>query len=113
MIKSRSLVTALVVVSVFASSMPVLAGQVSTAAGGSPPEQIFGVFERVMEFLEGIFSTGTPEEGVSDNREEGSFSKNPFVYIAAFWTEIVNAPSERPFMERIIGFLEAVREGRE
>lgn len=41
--------------------------------------------------------------------EEEVFSRNPFVYVAAFWIEIVNAPKERSFFERIMSFLEAVR----
>lgn len=41
--------------------------------------------------------------------ENGSFARDPLVYISAFWKEIVNAPSDSSFFTRIIKFLLAVK----
>lgn len=68
-----------------------------------------GVFAWFMEFYRSVFSAGPSAEKDGENDGEGVFSKNPYVYIAAFWTEIANAPKERAFFERIMAFLEAVR----
>ncbi len=45
------------------------------------------------------------------NRDEnGSFARDPLVYISAFWKEIVNAPSDSSFFTRIIKFLLTVKD---
>lgn len=91
------------------SVVPVQAGTAYDAAGVSRPEAAGGVFTWFMEFARGIFITRTPAGDTGEDDGEGAFSKNPYVYVAAFWTEIVNAPKETGFIERIMAFLEAVR----
>jgi hypothetical protein len=81
--------------------------QTVSAAVTVPDEA--GVLEWFMEFFRSVFSAGPSAEKSGENESEGAFSKNPYVYIAAFWTEIANAPEERTFFERIMAFLEAVR----
>ena len=77
------------------------------AGEGGASLEAMDAFERVLEYFS-RFLTGT-EEG-PDTRGGGAvFSKNPYIYIAAFWKEILNAPRERTFVERIMAFLDAVR----
>ncbi|MEA3508056.1 MAG: hypothetical protein U9R40_03960 [Synergistota bacterium] len=75
-----------------------------------------GVFSQIVETVSGWFKGGdedaeTPEPvlGRQARDDDAFFSKNPLTYVAAFWTEIVNAPDDRTFMQRILAFLEAVR----
>jgi len=87
---------------------PVLASDATESPDG-------GALQRLAEFARKylLFQGGEDsKEDESSGDKEGVFSKNPFVYIAAFWTEIVNAPSEQGFFERILAFLEAVRKTR-
>ncbi|HOI81392.1 MAG: hypothetical protein WCS47_02105 [Thermovirgaceae bacterium] len=72
-------------------------------------EEAIGGFGRFMEFARGLFRSAEEDGASEGSGSEKAFSTNPFVYIAAFWTEIVNAPEERSFWERIIAFLEAVK----
>jgi len=69
--------------------------------------QAAGALERVLEFFSRLLSEA--EKGQGPDGGGAVFSKNPYVYIAAFWKEIVNAPRERTFLERVMAFLEAVR----
>jgi hypothetical protein len=66
-----------------------------------------GAFEKVLEYFS-RFLTGS-EEAPDARGDRTVFSKNAYTYIAAFWKEIVNAPRERTFVERIKAFLDAVR----
>ena len=74
---------------------------------GDASLQAAGAFERVLEFFSRLLSEAG--EGQGPDGGGAVFSKNPYVYIAAFWKEIVNAPRERTFIERVMAFLEAVR----
>ena len=77
------------------------------AGEGGASLEAMDAFERVLEYFS-RFLTDTGEE--PDTWGGGAvFSKNPYIYIAAFWKEIVNAPRERTFVERIMAFLDAVR----
>jgi len=69
--------------------------------------QAAGALERVLEFFGRLLSEA--EKGQGPDGGGAVFSKNPYVYIAAFWKEIVNAPRERTFLERVMAFLDAVR----
>jgi len=78
-----------------------------------------GVFSQIVEMVQGWFGGGdenaeTPEPAPREKTADDNtfFSKNPFTYVTAFWTEIVNAPDDRTFMQRILAFLEAVRRER-
>lgn len=64
-------------------------------------------FERIMEFFSRLLSEAG--EGQSPDGGGAVFSKNPYVYIGAFWREIVSGPRERTFIERVMAFLDAVR----
>lgn len=91
---------------------PVLPGQAATTPGAadvSRSEDAGGVFAWFMEFARGIFTTQPPAGSARDDDSDGVFSKNPVVYVVAFWSEIVNAPKEASFFERIATFLDAVR----
>ncbi len=68
--------------------------------------QAAGALERVLEFFSRLLSEAEKGQGPGGG---AVFSTNPYVYIAAFWKEIVNAPRERTFLERVMAFLEAVR----
>ncbi len=89
----------------FAASGEVLSPSGSWRGGASL--QAAGAFERVLEFFSRLLSEA--EKGQGPDGGGAVFSKNPYVYIAAFWKEIVNAPRERTFLERVMAFLEAVR----
>ena len=92
--------------------LAVVPGRANTASGavGTPRSaEAGGVFTWFMEFARGIFTTQTPAGTTEEDDCDGVFSKNPYVYVAAFWTEIINAPKEASFIERIMAFLEAVR----
>ncbi len=104
--------SALVFLTVMFLVLPVVSGQANTApdtVGVSRSTDTGGVFAWFMEFARGIFTTQPPAGNARDDDGDGVFSKNPYVYIAAFWGEIVNAPKEMGFFERIMAFLEAVR----
>jgi len=103
---------ALIFLTVMFVVVPVMPGQADTvadAAGVSLSTGEAGFFAWFMEFARGLFTTRPSAVSAGDEDGEGVFSKNPYVYIAAFWTEIANAPKERAFFERIMAFLEAVR----
>lgn len=106
--------SALILLTVMFLVIPVVQGQANTApdaAGVSRLTDAGGVFAWFMEFARGLFTTQPPAVSAGDE-ENGVFSKNPYVYIAAFWAEIVNAPKGSGFIERIMAFLDAVRVGR-
>ncbi len=112
MMPGRRSVILLAVIFISVVALPACASQPSAGPAAGSPERAPGVFERVMEFFSGFSPTETSDEDTVESGQEGVFSGNPYVYIAAFWTEIVKAPKERPFLERIMAFLEAVRVNR-
>jgi len=105
--------TILIVAFLAASLIPIPC--MPALAGVTTETREEGAFARLVDFARKYLlfqgDEGSTEEEISDDGN-GVFSKNPLVYIAAFWTEIANAPSERGFFERILAFLEAVRKNR-
>lgn len=102
----------LVLLTVMFLIVPVLAGQaeaVPDADAVSRPVDGGGLIAWLVEFARGLFSTRPPAGSAGEDDGDGAFARNPCVYVAAFWGEIVNAPGEMSFFERIMAFLEAVR----
>lgn len=102
----------LIMVFMSVSFLPVFAADVDDPGTSDMSADAGGVFEWITQLARRILPGSPSAEvpGAEDGGdEEGFFSRNPFVYVAAFWTEIVNAPKERTFFERIMYFLEAVK----
>ncbi len=109
MIARNFLAPFLVLVFLAVPFAPALPGAASDFPGVVQSADTGGMFAGILEFVRGFFTSRQPLEKAGENDDRGVFSKNPYVYVAAFWSEIVNAPEERTFLERIMAFLEAVR----
>lgn len=109
MIARNFLAPFLVLVFLSVPFTPALSGAASDFPGVVQSADTGGMFTRILEFARGIFTSRQPLEKAGENDDHRVFSKNPYVYVAAFWVEIVNAPKETGFLERIMAFLEAVK----
>ncbi|MDO9508350.1 MAG: hypothetical protein Q7I97_03260 [Thermovirgaceae bacterium] len=105
----RSVLIFLTILLLVVPVAPAQASPVPDAARVSLSADAGGLFAWFLEFARGIFTTQPPAGNAGENDGDGVFSKNPYVYVAAFWSEIINAPKERAFFERIMAFLGAVR----